>query len=66
MTFSENLSHLRDLKNFKQEDVAEKIGITVRCYRNYEKGIREPQMSTLVALADLYDISLDELVCRER
>ena len=29
-------------------------------------GEREPQLSTLVALADFYDLSLDELACRER
>ena len=35
-------------------------------YQNYEYGLRLPLLPTLIALADLYDISLDELVCRER
>ena len=42
------------------------IGVTERGYRNYERGVREPVLSTLIALADFYDLSLDELVCRER
>ena len=66
MTFSEHLFYLRERRKLKQSDVADAIGITVRGYRNYERGTREPVMSTLIALADFYGISLDELVCRRR
>ncbi|BCK84175.1 hypothetical protein MM59RIKEN_14940 [Pusillibacter faecalis] len=66
MTFSEHLFYLRERRKLKQSDVADAIGITVRGYRNYERGTREPAMSTLIALADFYGISLDELVCRRR
>ena len=66
MTFSEHLLYLREKRGLKQTDVATAIGVTERGYRNYEHGLREPTMSTLIALADFYDLSLDELVCRER
>lgn len=66
MTFSENLLKLRNEKKLSQEGIADKIGITARGYRNYERGLREPPLSTLIALADFYDLSLDELVCRKR
>ena len=66
MTFSEHLLYLREKSGLKQADVASAIGITERGYRNYERGVREPVLSTLIALADFYDLSLDELVCRER
>ena len=66
MTFSEHLLYLREKRGLKQTDVAAAIGITERGYRNYERGRREPALSTLIALADFYDLSLDELVCRER
>lgn len=39
--------------------------MSLRAYQNYERGLREPKMTALIALADFYDISLDELVCRE-
>ena len=39
--------------------------MSLRGYQNYEHGLREPKMSALIALADFYDISLDELVCRD-
>ena len=42
------------------------VGIRSRTYQNYEYGGRTPPLETLIALANLYDISLDELVCRER
>lgn len=66
MTFSEHLLYLRKQQHLKQTDVAAAVNITERGYRNYELGLREPPLSTLVALADFYDLSLDELVCRER
>ena len=66
MTFSEHLLQLRTEKGLNQDELANELGISGRGYRNYERGLREPPMSTLIALADFYDISLDELVCRER
>ena len=66
MTFSEHLLQLRTGKNLSQKALAAEIGISWRTYQNYELGLREPALSTLIALADFYDLSLDELVCRER
>ena len=66
MKFSENLLRLRTEKKLSQPQLAGKIGISLRAYQYYERGEREPTLSTLIALADFYDISLDELVCRER
>ena len=66
MNFSEHLLKLRTDRGLLQKDVAKATGIGLQTYQRYEYGHREPQMSTLVALADFYDLSLDELVCRER
>ena len=66
MTFSEHLLLLRKQRHLKQTEVADAVGITERGYRNYEVGWRERPLSTLIALADFYGLSLDELVCRER
>lgn len=64
MTFSEHLLLLRRSHGLKQAELAEKIGISWRGYQNYELGLREPKLSTLVALADFYGITMDDLVCR--
>lgn len=66
MTFAEQLQSLRKKSGVSQVALAEKIGISWRAYQTYERGEREPSLSTLIALADFYDLSLDELVCRER
>ena len=64
MTFSEHLLQLRKARGLKQTELAPHTGISWRAYQTYERGHCEPQMSTLIALADFYGISLDELVCR--
>ena len=66
MKLNENLIRLRAEKGLSQEAVAQAVRIKTRTYQNYEYGLRLPTLPTLIALADLYDISLDELVCRER
>ena len=66
MVFPEHLVKLRTERNFSQKDVAQNVGISLPSYQRYEYGTREPQLSTLVALADFYNIDLDDLVCRER
>ena len=66
MKFSEHLLQLRKSHGLKQTELAEKIGISWRAYQTYERGEREPGLSTLIALADFYDLGLDDLVCRNR
>lgn len=66
MQFHENLFQLRKKRGLTQPEVAEGAGLSLRGYQNYERGLREPQLSALIALADFYDISLDELACRQR
>lgn len=66
MTFAEHLLALRKARGWTQTEVAQKVGISWRAYQNYERGLREPQLSVLTALADLYDLPVDELICRRR
>ena len=65
MTFAEHLLLLRKQSGLKQTQIAEIIGISYRAYQTYERGEREPGLSVLIALADYYNISLDDLACRE-
>lgn len=66
MIFSQNLLELRKERGLKQQELADALGISLRAYRYYESGEREPQVSLLVRMADFFDLSLDELVGRER
>ncbi len=65
MCFPERLKQLRLSLNLTQKDMAELLGITTRGYRNYELGAREPELSTLIKLADRFHVSLDWLVGRD-
>ena len=65
MTFSENLLNLRKQRGLAQTAVAESVGLTVRAYQRYEYGERTPAKEVPIPLADLYDISLGELVSRQ-
>ena len=63
--FSDHLIQLREQRSLSQKEVADACGVVVRAYQRYEYGEREPQLSTLIRLADFYRIPLDELVGRE-
>ena len=65
MTFPEYVKFLRENRAITQKDMAQRLGISLHGYQKFEYGLQEPRMSTLIALADFYEISLDELVCRD-
>lgn len=65
MTFTEKLWRLRKERKLTQAQAAAGCGMSLRGYQNYEHGEQEPSMSKLIVLADFYEISIDELVCRE-
>lgn len=62
--FSDRLLLLRVMRKLSQREVAEGAGVVIRAYQRYEYGEREPQLSTLVRIADFYDVSLDYLAGR--
>lgn len=59
------LKELRKLSNLTQRDVSLKMGITARRYQALELGESLPKLSTLIALANTFNVSLDFLVGRE-
>ena len=58
------LQKLRKDRNLKQQEVAEKTGINVVTLSGYEVGRSEPNLEALVRLANVYEVSLDYLMCR--
>ena len=56
------IKQLRQEKGLKQEELAKEFGIAQQTISNYEKGIREPDISTLKKMADFFDVSLDFLL----
>lgn len=45
-----------------QGELAEKLGGKKSLVSNYENGYSVPDIFTLIALADIFDISLDEFI----
>lgn len=62
--FRTRLRELRKKQKISQEDMAIKIGVAHRSYRRYETGEAEPGISTVIAIADVLDVSLDYLTGR--
>lgn len=61
---SENLRLLRKQKLLSQEDLAEKCQVSRQAIAKWESGESVPTIEKLIYLANLYDVSLDELVGR--
>lgn len=60
--FYENLKLAREQKGLSQKDVAEKVGVAKSTYSLYESGNREPNVQTIKKLANVLDVSADELL----
>lgn len=63
----ENLKALRNANKLTQNDVAEHLKISLQTYNKFEneKVASQPTPDHLIALGDLFNISIDELVGRE-
>ena len=59
---SNNITMLRTLNGFTQEEVAEKIGISRQAYAKWEKGETVPDVERCLKLAEVYGTSIDALV----
>ncbi len=59
---SKILLEWRELYGYKQQQVAEAMGVKRATYANYECGRRSPDIEGLIRLAKFYKISLDELI----
>lgn len=57
-----NLIALRKQYGLTQEEVAERINVSRQAIAKWEKGDSIPDLSNCVALANLFQVSLDDLV----
>ncbi len=61
---AERLQQVRKESGLMQKEVADRTGINMVTLSGYEIGKNEPNMEALVRLADIYNVSLDYLLCR--
>jgi transcriptional regulator with XRE-family HTH domain len=63
--FHERLRTLRTARKLTQARVAELLGVSPRVYTRWENGDATPMFATVVKIADILDVSLDELAGRK-
>ena len=59
------LRELRLARSLTQREMADRIGCSKVVYSRYERGERQPDIRTLCHIADILQVTLDELVGRE-
>ena len=62
--FSQRLRLLRTQRGLTQQQLAQALGVSKSSVNMYERGEREPGLETLAAMADLFEVDLDELTGR--
>lgn len=59
---AENIRKYRKERNMTQEDLAEKLHLTLGTISKWERGSSEPELSYLMQLAQIFHVSLDALL----
>lgn len=57
-----NLRRLRNDHNYTQTQLGRKLNISRQAYSNYETGKRIPDLDMLIRIADIYHVSLEQLI----
>ena len=62
VTIGKNITRLRRLSNMTQSELAEKINYSDKSVSKWEQGNGIPDVRILVQLAELFNVSVDDLV----
>lgn len=62
MNFADKLQSYRKQKGMSQENLAEVIGVSRQAVSKWESGHSYPEMDKMIALSELFQVSLDYLV----
>lgn len=64
--FALKLKSLRELRNWSQEELAKRLGVSRSKIGNYEQGTREPKFEDLEAIADIFNCPISYLVTDDK
>ena len=59
---AENIKRFRKEQSFTQEQLAEILGVTVGAVYKWEAGLSMPEIRLIMALADIFEVSVDVLL----
>lgn len=60
------IAFYRKAKNMTQEELAEKLGVSPQAVSKWENGIACPDIQLLVPLANIFEITTDELLSNDK
>lgn len=63
--FAPRLQWMRERRGLSRRRLSELCGLSKNAIAMYERGEREPNAQSLVALADYFGVSVDYLLCRQ-
>lgn len=66
MNFGEKLYELRNAKNLSQGDVADALEVSRQSVSKWENNSAVPDLDKIIRLAELFEVSLDELVLNKK
>ena len=64
MTLGESLKRFRKERGLTQKELADAAKVNIRLYQKYESGETNPATSTVISIADAFNVPLDYLVGR--
>ena len=66
LKLTENIKRYRKEMGLTQDGLAEALGVTIGAVSKWENGNNVPDITTLMELANLYNISMDELLSYDK
>ncbi|WZL82247.1 helix-turn-helix domain-containing protein [Vallitaleaceae bacterium 9-2] len=64
-SFGAILKEIRKAHHMSQKELGKRLGVGQTTIANYEKDIRFPNQETLMIMADIFDVSVDQLLGRQ-
>jgi transcriptional regulator with XRE-family HTH domain len=59
---NERIKKIRKQKGLSQTELGDRIGVSQQVITNYERGLREPDIETLLKIAGALDVTLESLI----
>ena len=60
------IRELRKSRELTIENLAQLVGVSRATINNYERGVHEPNIETLIRFADYFNVTVDYLIGREK
>jgi len=64
MKLPEMIAELRKDRGLLQKELAQLLGVSIGTISNYETGVHNPEIDTLIKLADYFNVSVDYMLGR--